>query len=372
MLVHTRNRWDMISPTFPDSITHLRPLGGSSGMWTFMEGKMPPEAQTNPELAKRLDIITDSQVTDYCNFVKEKGIATCYMLNTNDTVENSIELLTKFIQAGANITHVEVGQELYLPKFRQLNGPIVPGYVRQFLFGDYLHYCTEIIPLIRVLLPEVKILLNICYENGMPQRAKWNSDIQAVVKASPNAIDGLVMHLYEGGNNLGGGEEATIEKADFTQFDKYSLPLYFTETGQKLTDYTDEGLAIYQDFIKRIYDYCESRGDGSIAGVQLLFLRKAGKGMNIYGALYNEDGPTPLAAELAKFPFEEVVVPPPPPPPPKPVVTITEIRFTISLRGKQMIFFSDGTFMWTPWLWFSEQLGQDLVGQDREVLKTLI
>jgi len=373
MLVHTRNRWAMISPTFPDSITHLRPLGGSSGMWTFMDGKLPPEAQTNPELSAKLSVITDDQITDYCNFVSDKGIATCYMLNTNDTVENSIELLGKFIDSGANITHLEVGQELYLPKFRKLNGPIVPGYVRQFLFWDYMVYCTQIIPLIKAILPDAKVLLNICYENGVPQRAKWNADIQGIIKTNPGVIDGFVMHLYEGGNNLGGGEEATVMQADFTQFDKYNLPLYFTETGQKLTDYTVDGLATYRDFIKRIYDYCESRGDGSIAGVQLLFLRKAGKGMQIYGALYNEDGPTPLAAELAKFPFEDVIVPPLPPvlPPTKPVVTITEIRFAITFYGRQMVVFSDGTFMWTPWLWWWNQLEQNLVGQDREVLKTL-
>ena len=372
-LVHTRNRWAMISPTFPSSITHLRPLGGSSGMWTFMEGKLPPEAQTNPELGSRLFQITDDQITEYCNFIIEKKIATCYMMNANDTVANSIELLIKFVTGRANITHVEIGNEVYLRKFQKLHGPIVAGYVRQFLFSQYLAYCNEIIPLIRAILPKAKVLFNVCYENGVLRRAQWNKNIQKAIDNSPGIVDGLVMHIYEGKESVGGTEEDVTSLVNFEQFDKWKTPLFFTETGQQLADYTPEGLTIYRDFVKRVYDYCVSREDNSIAGVHVLYLRGAGKTTSLYGALYNEDGPTPLAREIAKFPFEEVIVLPPlVEPPVEPIVTITEIRFTITLRGRQMVFFSDGTFMWTPWLWSWEQLGQGLVGQDREVLKTLI
>ena len=132
-------------------------------------------------------------------------------------------------------------------------------------------------------------------------------------------IDGLAIHIYEGGNNLSIHEEIVVTQADYTQLDKWTLPLYFTEAGHMQVNYTTQGLAKYRDFHRRMYDYCEQRGDGSIPGTHLLYLAQAGISMPLYGALYNINGPTPLVNELAGFPWNdefETVEPPVTPGPP--------------------------------------------------------
>lgn len=417
-----RHKWDTIRQNFPESITHLRPLGGSSGMDTFFEGKLPPEAHADPQLMKRMRVINDKQIQDYCDFVQEKGLATIYMLNVNDTIENSLFLLQKFIDGGANIEAVEIGNEIYLPKFTKVNGPFAQGYVRQILWADYAAYALEIIPLIKQVLPSVKIILPIGYENGAKLRTDWNNNVANAIAQYPNMIDGLAIHIYEGGNNLSIHEEIVVSKADYSQLDKWKLPLYFTEAGHMQVNYTTQGLAKYRDFHRRMFEYCQQRGD-SMPGTHLLYLAQAGISMPMYGALYNIAGPTPLVNELAGFPWNEefgtveppvtpgppveppiepeppqepTPIEPEPTPVPEPVEPeptpeavpvdpeppqtpeepeqpyLNKIGNKILFYGTQQLFFSDGTWAWTKWLWASDQVTSDRIGDLKSEFESIL
>lgn len=307
-----KGKWGMISPTFPESITHLRPLGGSIGMTTFFEGRLPPEAIANPELRQKISVIGNEDINQYCGFVKEKELTTLYMVNVNDTVDNSLFILDKFIAGNANIEIVELANELHLPKFRAVNGPFLPGYVRQITWNYYANYCVQIIPLIRERLPNVKIILCAAYETytgGTGSRAQWNNHIKGAIKQYPGMVDGVAIHIYEGPKNTS-NEEEVFDVIDFSRLDDWDIPIYFTEAGHFLSNYTEEGLAIYKDFHRRMFEYCRNRGDGSMPGTHSLYQRKANKGAGVWGALYNEDGLLPLATKIAGFPFEPVIEPP--------------------------------------------------------------
>lgn len=330
-LVHTAGHLDMITQTLPATVTRLRPLGGSGGMWTFQEGKLPPEASTDSTLRAKLNIITDKMVEDYCALVKAKSLATIYMLNINDTVSNSLELLQKFVSGGANIEAVEIGQEMYLPKYRK-NQSTAQGFVRKWTWAAYVAYCNQIVPQIRAMIPGVKILLHIASDNGNENRQQWNDGIEHLINIDPEICDGLVAHVYEGRNKQTEGEEAIVERADFKQFDRWKLPLYFTEAGNVKVNYTPEGLELYRDFHRRLYDYCVSRNDGSMPGTHVLYLRRANKGHIIYGPLYNEDGPLPLLNEIAGFPWKQTEA-----------IAVKIWPDVFFIWGTQVVQFSDGT-----------------------------
>ena len=305
----------------------------------------------------------DEEVDALVAFQNLHGCQCIYVVNGNDTPQNQDDIIKYLKGRGVKFVKIEIFNEVYLQKFRfgdtskpEVTKTITP----QIYTADAELFITA--------LAHHNLPFYVCaahhQSTGIGHDAykqNWNVVIKAWAD-NRNDIAGVTFHQYVGRE----ADDSDLSISNFDYLNDFSdYQILITECGSYSTNIQD-----HYDFWTA---FSSALKPNDIFGIHVLWHKTPGH----HHALYTSAGISQIGIKFQEFVSDNVVVeppapPPPPPPPPKPVVVITEIRFTINLRGKQMVFFSDGTFVWTPWLWSWEQLGQDLVGQDREVLKTLM
>lgn len=297
--------WDILQPWIP-TITGLRIPGGSVGQYSWgEEAHVPKWLMDSPQKRRQQTIITDEEIEGYKNFIEGKNLETYFCLNINDALENQIKLINRFMNAGVEFTHVEVGNETYLPKFRQAKKDGL-GFVKKIDYEDYVAMLPEWVAALKNYPFKILIVAASVSNDGSRgdnYRNQWNDAILNFIDQNPGDVDGIALHIYQGKRyetpeNL---EEESLESDDYSFADEFPVPLHITEGGHRHADWSPEGIELYKAFHRGLYLYLESRNDGSKYGTHVLYNPRVK--VNHPFTLYDPNGITPLGEVAKEFPF---------------------------------------------------------------------
>lgn len=298
--------WSKIAPWIP-SITALRIPGGSVSQYTWSQtAHVPKWLLENPKKQKQQTIITAGDIEAVKAIQEAHGISLYWCLNINDEIVHQLELIGRFEAAGVTFSHLEIGNETYLPKFR--NGKKAGlGFVKTIDADDYSKIAVEWGEALADH-PAQKLLVGASRtmdgSGGDNYRAAWNESIVKLINDHPTLFDGVAVHVYggkHGGSSSNEDEEEAMENMDLSFLDVFALPIHITESGHKDVDWSQEGIELYKTFYRNLHDYLESRGDGSRCGAHVLYNPR--NQPNHPYPLYDPNGITPLGEAAKDFPF---------------------------------------------------------------------
>ncbi|MFN2423231.1 MAG: hypothetical protein ABR572_05605 [Cryomorphaceae bacterium] len=307
-IINSRMRntdWEMIQPWIP-TITGLRIPGGSVSQYTWGdEAHVPAWLMADARKRRQQTIITTEEIDGYKNFIDGKDVETYFCLNINDALQNQLDLIDRFRDAEIEFTHVEIGNETYLPKFRKEKKAGL-GFVRKIDYTDYVKLLDEWIPSLRNYPFKILVVAASVSNDGSRgdiYRNEWNNAVLDYIAKNPGAADGIALHIYQGNredspDNL---EEEVLESDNYSFADQFPLPLHITEGGHRGVDWSPEGIELYKTFHRNLYLYLQSRNDGSRYGTHVLYNPR--NQPNHPFPLYDPNGITPLGEAAREFPF---------------------------------------------------------------------
>lgn len=297
--------WSKIQPWI-SSITALRIPGGSVSQYTWSEtAHVPQWLLQDAKKQRQQTIITADDIAAVKALQDAHGISLYWCLNINDDIDNQLALLERFEKAGVTFSHLELGNETYLPKFRKGKKAGL-GYVRTIGIEDYAEIAVEWATALKKH-PAQKLLVGASRSmdgsGGDTYRAEWNESIVQLISDHPNLFDGVAVHVYGGkhGGSSNEDEEEAMENMDLSFLDVFALPIHITESGHKDVDWSEEGIELYKTFYRTLHAYLESRGDGSRCGAHVLYNPR--NQPNHPYPLYDPNGITPLGEAAKDFPF---------------------------------------------------------------------
>ncbi len=299
--------WNMIDPWIP-SITALRIPGGSVAQYTWRsEADVPNWLMDHPAKRRQQTFLTDELIETYADFVKDKSTETYFCLNINDKLENQLKIIDRFAHFGVEFTHVEIGNETYLPKFA-LGKKEGLGFAHTITVDDYIEILDTWIPSLKNYPFKILAVTASRSNDGSPgdaYREVWNAAVFQYAAAHPSSIDGVALHIYLGGADDGGKslEEKSVHSSDYAFADAFPLPLHITEAGHRGADWSPEGVEAYKNFHRELYEYLKSRQDGSRCGTHVLYNPRNQPG-DPY-SMFDVNGITPLGEAAKSFPFGE-------------------------------------------------------------------
>ena len=118
-LVNTRPRdtpFDSLEPWI-DGIGYVRAWGGSRAMVTFPTLDAVPQVLLDETGRNAFDVINEDQIDGLLALQQAHGTQLVYDVNVNDQLDSQTEFLTLLLERGVDIAMLEMGNELYLPKF---------------------------------------------------------------------------------------------------------------------------------------------------------------------------------------------------------------------------------------------------------------
>lgn len=299
--------WEMIYPWIP-TITALRIPGGSTSQYTWgKEEHVPDRLMANENKKRQQTIITDAEINAYQAFIEGKNVETYFCLNINDALQNQLELMDRFKKAGIEFTHVEIGNETYLPKFRMGKEKGL-GFVRKIDYTDYVALLDEWIPALRKYPFEILVVAASVSNDGSHgdiYRNEWNDAVLNYLDKNKGAADGIALHIYQGnvGSSRENLEEESLKSEDYSFADEFPLPLHITESGHRNVDWSPEGIELYKQFNRNLFLYLQSRNDGSRYGTHVLYNPR--NQPNHPFSLYDVNGITPLGTAARDFPYKD-------------------------------------------------------------------
>lgn len=299
--------WTMIDPWIP-SITALRIPGGSVAQYTWRrEADVPDWLMNHPAKRRQQTFLTDELIETYADFAKDKNVETYFCLNINDKLENQLKIIDRFAHFGIAFTHVEIGNETYLPKFA-LGKKEGLGFAHTITVDDYIEILDTWIPSLRKYPFKILAVTASRSNDGSPgdaYREVWNAAVFQYAAAHPGHIDGVALHIYLGGSDEGGNslEEKSVYSSDYAFADAFPLPLHITEAGHRGADWSPEGVEAYKSFHRNLYEYLKSRQDGSRCGTHVLYNPRDQP--NDPYSMFDVNGITPLGEAAKEFPFGE-------------------------------------------------------------------
>jgi hypothetical protein len=295
--------WNKLVP-WNDAITHVRIPGGSVSQYTWSSWDHVPQwLRDEPQKRKQITIIDDQLIDEYVKFTKKKNIKTYYCLNINDNIQNQIDILDRLYQAGIEITHLEIGNETYLPKFKKGDKSGL-GYAKVITMDDYVALLGDWIPQLKKYSAEVLI---VCASRPMDNsyadqyRKGWNDEMLLFIKNHPGQVDGVVIHIYGGKKKGGRGEEESWAQTNLSFMDEFDLPIHVTEGGTHDANWSEAGIQYYKTWHRALYSYLKQRNDGSSFGIHVLYNPRAVP--NHSKALYDPNGITPIGRAAMDYPF---------------------------------------------------------------------
>lgn len=297
--------WAMIDPWIP-TITALRVPGGSVAQYTWRrEADVPEWLMENPGKRRQQTFLTDDVIRTYAAFAKDKNTETYFCLNINDKLENQLEILDRFIHFGVNITHVEIGNENYLPKFAQGKKKGL-GYARVITVDDYIDILEQWTPALKKYPFKILAVTASRSNDNSPgdiYRGVWNAAVFQFAAANPGSLDGTALHIYRDGpdDSSQSLEEKSVKNDDYSFADEFPLPIHITEAGHRGADWSPAGVERYKTFHRDLCAYIISRNDGSRCGTHVLYNPRNQPG-DPY-SMFDVNGITPLGEAAKAFPF---------------------------------------------------------------------
>ena len=256
-----------------DGIGYVRGWGGSRGMATY------PTLEAVPELLLagspgRWDVAQQSEIDGLLRLQSDHGVQIIYLVNVNDTFESQSAFIERLREAGVDLAMLEMGNELYLPKFR--NGDTTKlGVTRSWTAPEYVELLRAWVPDLRGRFAELPIYgigASHGVEDDAPTNARrgWNQTMLAALDETPALLDGVTFHQYAGeGRTDTSGEEEISDGEFFGYLDTFGeLPIAITESGYAVASATDEELDRAEQFWSGLRDALKP---GDTFGVHLLF-----------------------------------------------------------------------------------------------------
>ncbi len=242
VIVNSRPRdepGDLLTPWI-EGIGYVRGWGGSRGMVTFpTDAAVPESLRDGPK--SRWDVVRQSEIDGLVALQQAHGVQIIYMVNVNDTLQSQVSFIERLRAAGVDLAMLELGNELYLPKFRTGDTTKV-GVARAWSAPEYVELLREWGPELRSRFGELP-LYGIGASHGTTDsgsdefRREWNRTIVAARDETPGLLDGITFHQYAGA----GSGEAPVEQSSGEEiisdggFDYLStfgeLPIAVTESG---------------------------------------------------------------------------------------------------------------------------------------------
>ncbi len=282
--------WDKIYP-LNKSATHFR-TGGSVAMWSY---NTIDDAPIELHSQRNLQIYTDKKIDDFANAVHAHDVKIMHTVNINDTLENSLLLAERMLERDIEISHIILGNELYLRKFLpEFPDHIGLGFVRKWSPEEYAALVLEWSKAFRNLISDVKIVVSGAAMTGRSidtARQRHNVTLIQLLADNPGCFDGWDIHVYIG-NKEGSTEEEEPTDLALSSLDYLPGFLVFGETGHYNVNNTENGLELYKIFNLEGIRYCRDRNDGSIWGFHVLYNKNIGQAPHF--TLYNWNGITYL------------------------------------------------------------------------------
>jgi hypothetical protein len=254
-----------INPWIPQ-ITHLSVFGVD-----FQKGKV----NGNYTYANK------DRVDDLISFTKRKDLKVVWTLNMQSTtLEQELAYVTDLINRGMPISAFKYGGEFYLGKY-YIGDTSKKGVVEKVNISIYKKWLKEWVPTFAKRFPFDQydhILVGASYGKSNSRqdqyRRLWNQELIKMLDQNPTYIDKLAVdfHHYAGREKVvePNGEE-TIESEvsfDFLHDFPEQMPIYITESGYRIDDYSIKSL-------KKAYDYWtafyQELGPNDYYGVHLLY-----------------------------------------------------------------------------------------------------
>lgn len=289
--------FDAIEPWI-DGIGYLRVWGGARGMATYpTEDAVPEFLRDRP---RHVDVVTQGQIDAIVAMQRRHGLRIVYMVNVNDTLANQTAFVERLFAAGVDVAMLELGNELYLPKFRDGDTSQL-GVTRAWTVEDYVGMLRTWSPALRSFgVPLYGI--GASHDPGdRPRdayRRTWNEVLHAAMRDDPTLLDGVTFHLYVGieRNGIDPEEHLTDERLDF--LDSFEgFPVAITEAGHQFSEVTPENLARSVAF----WDLLSSRlGPGDVFGLHVLYNDHGRPSATGY-TLFDQNGRTVVGDLLADW-----------------------------------------------------------------------
>jgi hypothetical protein len=300
MIVNTTPGNTVFSAIAPwiDGVGYLRVWGGTRGMSTYPTlDAVPTFLRSRPN---HYHLVADAEIQWLLEMQARHGVGIIYMVNINDTLASQHAFVTRLVDAGIDLQMLEMGQELYLTKFRQ-GDTAQKGVTRSFDVGSYMALLDEWVPTMRsfgVPIYTIGASHGPTFTGGDVWRRQWNVEMQAALAARPGFVDGITFHMYAGEARTGQPHEEEILPQNFEYLSTFGeLPIAITEAGYTFFGYTPENLERSADFWTAL---AEALKPGDVFGLHILFAPGSWAGSNSW-ALFDEGGRTPVGDRLAQW-----------------------------------------------------------------------
>ncbi len=148
---------------------------------------------------------SEDKVRLWADLQKKHGVRMVYTVNGNDTPENQLKVIRRFMDAGVTFDFLEMMTEYYLPKFR-LGKTERPEVTRVVTVEDYLF---EILPEYWKVLDPLALPYYVIYAPHKPHSSKkqqeyynaWNEKMNEALNGKYADRDlHAVLHLYQRGS----------------------------------------------------------------------------------------------------------------------------------------------------------------------------
>jgi len=304
-LVNTRPRdtpFDSLEPWI-DGIGYVRAWGGSRAMVTFPTLDAVPQVLLDETGRNAFDVINEDQIDGLLALQQAHGTQLVYDVNVNDQLDSQTEFLTLLLERGVDIAMLEMGNELYLPKFAKGDTSAI-GVTRAWTVDQYVDLLRDWGPRLRDVVPGVP-LYGVGASHGSTDaagdttRRQWNESLFAAIKQRPGLIDGITFHHYAGGDASGASdEEVTVGDAEFAYLDTFGdLPVAITESGYRSATVTEATLNRAEAFWSALRARLKP---GDVFGIHVMYNPSNQAGSRAM-SLYDENGRTAVGDRVAQW-----------------------------------------------------------------------
>ena len=287
--------FDALTPWI-DGIGYVRVWGGTRGMATYPTlDAVPDHLLDHP---RSYNVVTQDEIDALLDLQDRHGVRVIYMVNVNDTLESQREFIARLVVEGIDLAILEMGNELYLRKFR--DGDITQlGVTRSWSPEDYAAMLEEWVPELGGF--DVPIyIVGASHGSGDSgrdlNRQYWN---EVMVEAIDDrvAIDGVTFHRYAGEERSGESHEEAISNESFAFLSTFGdLPIAITESGYAFSEMTPENLDLAEEFWT---EFDSALKPGDLFGVHVMY--RPSEHRTISYGLFDEDGRTPVGDRFAEW-----------------------------------------------------------------------
>jgi hypothetical protein len=280
-----------------DGIGYVRVWGGSRGMATYPTPEAVPEVlRGNP---RRYNVVTQAEIDGVLGLQRRHGVRVIYMVNVNDTLSSQRDFVARLRSAGIDLAMLEMGNELYLDKFRNGDTSLL-GVARSWTPEEYVAMLEEWVPELRRFDVPIYVIgaSHGSSNSGRDRRRQaWNDVVRDAIAARPGAIDGVTFHRYAGEERNGVPHEEAISNESFAFLSTFGqMPIAITESGYAFSEMSPDNLDRAAEFWT---EFRRALKPGDLYGLHVMYA-PPGRRVTSFD-LFTAEGRTPVGDRLAEW-----------------------------------------------------------------------